>query len=244
MTSAFPKHLAFIMDGNGRWAAARGLPRLAGHKAGVDSVRRTLEACKQRGIGVVTLYAFSSENWKRPADEVDGLMGLLRFYIKSELAKLHEEGVRIVILGDRAGLPADIQELVTQAETLTAQNIVFTLCIAINYGGRQEVAAAAQALAAEGLPITEDAISARLYTAGLPEPDLIIRTSGERRLSNFLLWQSAYSELYFTPVHWPDFNDAELDKALEDYAGRQRRFGGISAQSPETQPSDMKIDQS
>jgi undecaprenyl diphosphate synthase len=225
--SSLPKHIAFIMDGNGRWAAARSLPRLAGHKAGVDAVRRTLEACKQRGIGTVTLYAFSTENWQRPTEEVDGLMGLLRFYLKSELARMHEEGVRLVILGDRTGLPTDLQDMVTQAETLTANNIVFTLCIAINYGGRQEIARAAQAAAASGQPITQESIAAHLYTAAVPDPDLIIRTSGERRISNFLLWQAAYAELYFTPTHWPDFDAAELDKALADYAERQRRFGGL-----------------
>ena len=231
---SLPQHVAIIMDGNGRWAQARGLPRIAGHKAGVDAVRRTLEACQEIGVKVVTLYAFSAENWRRPLEEVEGLMGLLRFYLKSELARLHREGVRFLALGDKAALATDIQKIIENAETLTANNTSFTLCVALSYGGRQEIVAATRTLAtqvANGTlqadEITADTFGDALYTRGLPDPDLAIRTSGEQRLSNFLLWQLAYAELYFTPVHWPDFNRTELQAALDHYAGRERRFGGV-----------------
>lgn len=216
------------MDGNGRWAEARGVPRLAGHKAGIDAVRRTLEAAKELGVRCMTLYAFSTENWQRPAEEVENLMGLLRFYMKSELAKLHEEGVCIRVLGNKKELDADIQDLIRQAEALTQNNNAFTLCLAINYGGRQEIITAVQQLQSSGQPITDALLAATLYTHGLPDPDLIIRTSGEQRLSNFLLWQSAYAELYFTPVLWPDFGREDLEKAIAEYSGRQRRFGGLA----------------
>jgi undecaprenyl diphosphate synthase len=241
--SNLPQHIAFIMDGNGRWAAQRNLPRLAGHKAGVEAVRRTLEACKEKSISCVTLYAFSNENWKRPLEEVEGLMGLLRFYMKSELARFHDEGVRLRILGDTTALAPDIQELIKHAEDLTRNNIVFNLCIALNYGGRQEIARAASLLAAEGVTdITPEKLESKLYTSGLPDPDLVIRTSGEQRVSNFLLWQSAYAEFYFTPVHWPDFDANELQKALDNYARRERRFGGLaeSAQMVKVEQGDKQ----
>lgn len=233
---SLPKHVAIIMDGNGRWAKQRGLPRAAGHKAGVDAVRRTLEASKELGIRVITLYAFSAENWQRPVDEVDGLMGLLRFYLKSELSRLHKEGVRLRVLGDKVALADDIQTMVAQAESLTANNTEFTLCIALNYGGRQELTRAMQKLgvqvqAGQLAPqeITMDTIASVLDTQGVPDPDLIIRTSGEQRISNFLLWQGAYSEFYTSPVYWPDFDKDTLAKALDDYAQRERRFGNVSA---------------
>lgn len=233
-----PEHLAIIMDGNGRWAQKRGLPRLAGHKTGVDAVRRTLESCKEIGIKVVTLFAFSSENWQRPLEEVDGLMGLLRFYLKSELARLHKEGVRFRIIGDKTALAADIQEMIAKAESVTANNDAFMLCIALNYGARQEMIQAMQKIAkrvqdGELAPseVTQDLISQNLYTAGVPDPDLIIRTSGEQRISNFLLWQSAYAEFYFTDVHWPDFDKAELMRAMKAFGQRQRRYGKIPSPS-------------
>lgn len=239
MTSSMPttpQHVAIIMDGNGRWAKARGLPRAAGHKAGVDAVRSTLEAAKEFGIRAVTLYAFSTENWQRPADEVESLMGLLRFYLKSELSRLHKEGVRIRIIGDVAALADDIQTMIRHAEQLTATNNDFTLCLAINYGGQQELTQAMQSIAKQVAAgtlspdaITPQTIDAALYTNGVPSPDLVIRTSGEQRLSNFLLWQSAYSELYFTPVYWPDFDKGELQKALTAYASRDRRFGAAES---------------
>lgn len=229
-----PQHLAIIMDGNGRWAQARGLPRLAGHKAGVDAVRRTLESCKSIGIKVVTLFAFSTENWQRPLDEVTGLMGLLRFYLKSELARLHKEGVQFRVIGNKADLDSDIQAMITNAEELTANNDKFTLCIALNYGARQELVLATQKLAEQvaagslqASEITSEHISQATFTSGLPDPDLIIRTSGEQRLSNFLLWQAAYAEFYFAQVHWPDFDEQELQKALAAYGNRQRRFGKL-----------------
>ncbi|MGE3770470.1 MAG: isoprenyl transferase [Bdellovibrionales bacterium] len=228
MSNTVPAHIGIIMDGNGRWAEARGVPRLAGHKAGIDAVRRTLEAAKELGVRCMTLYAFSTENWQRPAEEVENLMGLLRFYMKSELAKLHEEGVCIRVLGNKKELDADIQDLIRQAEALTQNNNAFTLCLAINYGGRQEIITAVQQLQSSGQPITDALLAATLYTHGLPDPDLIIRTSGEQRLSNFLLWQSAYAELYFTPVLWPDFGREDLEKAIAEYSGRQRRFGGLA----------------
>ncbi len=248
LPSKIPQHLAIIMDGNGRWAEARNLPRLAGHKAGVDAVRRTLEACKDIGIKVVTLYAFSSENWRRPLEEVDGLMGLLRFYLKSELARLHKEGVRFLAIGDKTALAPDIQTIISNAETLTTANTSFTLCVALNYGGRQELTMGmqqlAEAIAAGALQpseITEATIAATLYTHGLPDPDLIIRTSGEQRLSNFLLWQAAYAELYFTDIHWPDFGKEPLLLALEDYSQRQRRFGGLNKKS-KTGEGETRLD--
>lgn len=234
-----PHHVAIIMDGNGRWATARGLPRPAGHKAGVDAVRRTLEAAKDLGIKIITLFAFSTENWRRPQDEVESLMGLLRFYLKSELSRLHQEGVRLRVLGDVTAMAADIQTMINQAEKLTAENTAFTLCIALNYGSQLEITRAAQRLALQvqqgtlqPQEITPAHLEGELYTAGIPNPDLLIRTSGEQRISNFLLWQCAYAEFYFSPLYWPDFDKDELGKALASFAARERRYGAAPATTP------------
>ena len=229
-----PVHVAIIMDGNGRWAKARGLPRTAGHKKGVEAVRRTVEAARELGIGYLTIFSFSSENWRRPEEEVSDLMGLLRFYLRSEIAELHKAGVRLRVMGDRTRLADDINRLIDQAEGLTADNKALTLVVALSYGSRQEIAMAARRLAEEvkagrldPAAIDEEAVTARLYTADIPDPDLIVRTSGEQRLSNFLLWQAAYAELYLTPVLWPDFTEREFELALAAYAARERRFGGV-----------------
>ena len=231
-----PEHIAIIMDGNGRWAKARGLPRSAGHRAGVEALQRTVRAVGERGIGWLTVYAFSSENWSRPRTEVNDLMGLLRLFIRRDLAELHRNGVRVRVIGERQGLQADIADLLREAETLTALNRTMTLVIAFNYGSRAEIARAARA-AAEAVrrgelepgEITEARLAAFLDTAHVPDPDLVIRTSGEQRLSNFLLWQAAYAELVFTPRYWPDFGPADLDAALEVFHARERRFGGLVA---------------
>jgi undecaprenyl diphosphate synthase len=229
-----PRHIAVIMDGNGRWAEKRFMPRLFGHKAGVEALRSVISRCSLLGIEVLSLYAFSTENWKRPSDEVSGLMDLLVQFLQKEIAELHRNGVRILCLGDLSGLPGRAQEEVKKAEVLTASNSGLVVNIALNYGGRDEIVKAAKILAASAVSgeIEPDAIDAEafekhLYTAGQPDPDLMIRTSGEQRISNFLLWQLAYTEFYFTDVLWPDFNDAELDKALEVYARRHRRFGKL-----------------
>jgi len=227
-----PTHVAIFMDGNGRWAKARGLPRIAGHRAGAEAVRRTLTASVDLGIKYLTLFGFSSENWKRPVDEVSDLMGLLRHYIRGEIAELHRNGVRLRIIGDRAKLPNDIVGMIDNAETLTAANDRLNLAIALSYGGRAEIALAARRLAEDAAAgriapdaIDEDAFAARLLTAGMPDPDLLIRTSGEQRISNFLLWQTAYAELVFTPTLWPDFAKSDLEKAVRDFHGRDRRYG-------------------
>ena len=227
-----PAHVAIIMDGNGRWAKARGLPRIAGHRRGAEAVRRTVKAAAGFGIAYLTLFGFSSENWKRPVDEVDDLMGLLRHYIRAEIAELHANGVRVRVIGDRTRLAADIVSLIDNAETLTARNGGLTLTIALSYGSRAEIAAAARAIAAavragklEPDAVDEALFERHLLTAGIPDPDLVIRTSGEQRMSNFLLWQTAYAELVFTPTLWPDFGAAELETALREYHGRERRYG-------------------
>ncbi|MGU9981972.1 isoprenyl transferase [Phreatobacter sp. HK31-P] len=234
--AALPRHVAIIMDGNGRWATQRGLPRVEGHRRGVDALRRTLRAAREIGIEIVTIYSFSSENWSRPATEVSALMGLLKRFIRNDLAELHEAGVRVKIAGDRTSLEPDIRALLTEAEALTAGNTRQTLIVAFNYGARQEIAAAARTLAeevarGERLPssITPEAIEAKLNTAGIPDPDLVIRTSGEMRLSNFLMWQAAYAELVFQPILWPDYGREALLEALAEYARRDRRFGGLGA---------------
>jgi undecaprenyl diphosphate synthase len=231
-----PAHVAIIMDGNGRWAAQRGLPRVEGHRRGVEALRRTVRAAIELGIGHLTIYSFSSENWRRPATEVGELMGLLKRFVRHDLADLHRNSVRVRIIGTRADLSADICGLLDEAEALTAGNRGLTLVVAFNYGSRQEIVRAAQALAREVAAgnltpeaIDERAITARLDTAGIPDPDLVIRTSGELRLSNFLLWQAAYAELVFTPVLWPDFDRAALEAAIAEFHQRERRFGGLSA---------------
>lgn len=227
-----PRHVAIIMDGNGRWAKRRHLPRALGHREGADAVRRTVAACADRGVEVLTLFAFSSENWKRPVDEVTDLMGLLRLYLQQEVADLHRNNIKVRFIGERSRLSADVIALIAHAETLTAANSGMILMIALNYGAQEEITQAArriaQAAAAGSLrpeEITVSTIADHLYTAGMPDPDLIIRTSGEQRLSNFLLWQAAYAEFVFSDVLWPDFSEAHLDAALATYAGRDRRFG-------------------
>jgi undecaprenyl diphosphate synthase len=229
-----PRHVAIIMDGNGRWAKARGLPRVAGHRQGAEAARAVLRAAGEAGVECLTLYAFSSENWRRPESEISDLMGLLRFYIGAELNALHREGVRLKILGDHRAFPADVATLVDSAVAKTSGNSRMTLAIALNYGSRLELVQAARALAARAAAgeiapdeIDEGMLDASLYTSDLPPLDLLIRTSGEHRLSNFLLWQSAYAELLFVDTLWPDFGGDSLRAALADYAGRERRYGGL-----------------
>jgi undecaprenyl diphosphate synthase len=228
-----PRHVAIIMDGNGRWAKARGLPRAAGHRQGAEAARKVLRAAGEAGVECLTLYAFSSENWRRPEDEINDLMGLLRFYITRELDALHREGVRLKILGDHNAFQPDVATLVDQAVTRTAGNRRMTLAIALNYGARAELVQAARRLAERALSgeirpvqIDEALVEASLDTADLPPLDLLIRTSGEQRLSNFLLWQAAYAELLFVDTLWPDFDGDSVRSALAVYAGRERRFGG------------------
>lgn len=227
------QHLAIIMDGNGRWAARNRLPRLAGHRAGVEALRRVVEAAPALGIDVLTLYAFSSENWKRPPEEVYDLMGLLRHYIRSEVKSLHENGVKLDFIGNWRALKPDLVALIEDARALTKDNGRLTMIMALNYGGQDEIMRATRALAAEAaagrlLPehITIDMLAAQLDTAGLPPPDMVLRTSGEMRLSNFLLWQAAYAEIMVTDVLWPDFDAAALAAAVAEFATRERRFGG------------------
>jgi len=227
-----PRHIAIIMDGNGRWAQARGLPRIAGHRRGAEAVRRTVVAATELGISYLTLFGFSSENWKRPADEIHDLMGLLRHYLRGEIAELHEQGVRLRVIGDRSRLPADIVTLIVNSEALTRDNGGLHLSVALSYGGRAEIAIAARRIAEEAAAgrldpaaVDETLFGRFLFTEGMPDPDLLIRTSGEQRISNFLLWQSAYSELVFTETLWPDFDKADLEKAVRDYHGRERRYG-------------------
>ncbi len=226
--SRIPYHLAIIMDGNGRWAKARGLPRLAGHRAGTENLRRTLKACVRQGIKILTIYAFSTENWGRPAEEVRGLMSILEQVIERELKELHAQGVCIRHIGRTEGISPRLLKKIEKAVELTQNNDKIILNVAFNYGGRQEIIDAVKRIIQEGVPPdqVDDALLGRyLYTAGQPDPDLIVRTSGEMRVSNFLLWQGAYAELYVTPTYWPDFDENELQKALDHYAARERRFG-------------------
>jgi undecaprenyl diphosphate synthase len=225
-SESVPRHVAIIMDGNGRWAKARGLPRAAGHRAGAEAARAVLRAAGGAGVQCLTLYAFSSENWRRPAQEIADLTGLLRFYIQRELATLHKEGIRLKILGDHNAFEPDVAKMVDKAVEKTADNRRMTLAIALNYGGRSEIVRAARAAAAAG-EIDEEAIERALDTHDLPPLDLLIRTSGEHRLSNFLLWQAAYAELLFVDTLWPDFDGDALRAALADYARRERRYGGL-----------------
>jgi undecaprenyl diphosphate synthase len=236
-SGASPAHVAIIMDGNGRWAKARGLPRLAGHRAGVEALRKTVRAAPDLGISYLTVYAFSSENWSRPKSEVSDLMGLLKLFIRRDLAELHQNGVRVRVIGDRASLQPDIRALLDEAESLTGENTALTLVIAFNYGGRDEIVRTTRRLAQaaargdiEPGAITAESFARSLDTAGMPDPELVIRTSGELRLSNFLLWQSAYSELVFLPCYWPEFSRDHLAEALREYAGRERRFGGLAVE--------------
>ena len=229
---AAPRHIAIIMDGNGRWAASRGLPRVAGHRRGAEALRRTVVAAGELGIPYLTLFGFSSENWKRPPSEVGDLMGLLRHYLRGEIAELHRNGVRLRVIGDRARLAPDIVTLIDNAEALTRGNGGVNLTVALSYGGRSEIVAATRAIAAKAATgaldpgaIDEAAIERHLFTADLPDPDLLIRTSGEQRISNFLLWQCAYAELVFTKTLWPDFGRADLEQAIADFGCRERRYG-------------------
>ena len=225
-----PRHIAIVMDGNGRWATRRFLPRLAGHRQGVESLRRCVDACSVRGVEVLTVFAFSSENWKRPADEVGALLELLAKALAREVPRLHQNGIRLFFVGDRSGLPARVHQGFNDAETLTAGNTRMSLNVCFNYGGRWDIVQAAQELVARGETITEDGLHRALSLSHVPDPDLLIRTGGERRISNFLLWQCAYSELFFSECLWPDFDEAALDEALADYRQRERRFGRTSAQ--------------
>jgi undecaprenyl diphosphate synthase len=233
-----PRHVAIIMDGNGRWAAARGLPRAEGHRRGVEALRRTVRASADLGIQVLTIFSFSSENWARPPAEVRELLGLLRRFIRHDLADLHRSNVRVRIIGEREGLDPEIGRLLDEAEELTRGNDKLSLIVAFNYGARQEIARAAQRIAVEvaagrltAQAVTAELLSRHLDAADLPDPDLIIRTSGEQRLSNFLLWQAAYSELVFVPTYWPDFDRAALENAIGEYRRRERRFGGLAAKT-------------
>jgi len=225
-----PQHIAIVMDGNGRWAAKRFLPRLAGHRQGMESLRRCIRACLDRGVPVLTVFAFSSENWNRPADEVSGLMDLLVTALAKEVPQLLEDGVRLHFVGERQGLSDKVRAGLGQAELATAANSKLILNVCFNYGGRWDIAQAAARLAAQGRPITEMALHQAMAMAHVPDPDLIIRTGGELRLSNFLLWQAAYAELFFSDRLWPDFDEAELDRAIAEFNRRERRFGQTSDQ--------------
>jgi len=229
-----PSHVAIIMDGNGRWALARGLPRFEGHRRGVEAVRRAVRSAIEHEVQFLTIYSFSSENWSRPPEEVAMLMGLLKRFIRNDLAELSAHGVRVRVIGERDNLTPDIVALIVEAETLTANNRGLTLTVAFNYGARQEIVEAARRMAIDvrdgrldAQSIDQNELAERLDTTGLPDPDLIIRTSGEMRLSNFLLWQAAYAELVFLPILWPDFDDAAFLSALDQYAARERRFGAL-----------------
>ena len=233
-----PRHVAIIMDGNGRWAADRGLPRVEGHRRGVEALRRTVRAATELGISVLTIFSFSSENWSRPPSEISDLMALLRRFIRKDLAELHKSNVRVRIIGEREGLERDIRLLLQEAEDLTSGNAGLTLVVAFNYGSRQEIARAAQRIAIEVAAgrlsadeVTPERLGSCLHAPDIPDPDVIIRTSGELRLSNFLLWQAAYSELVFVPINWPDFDRAALKGAIVEYRRRERRFGGLIAKT-------------
>jgi undecaprenyl diphosphate synthase len=226
-----PRHVAIIMDGNGRWAIQRGLPRLAGHRAGTENLRRVIRTTVEFGIKYLTIYAFSTENWGRPPEEVQGLMRILEDVIDKELNELHKEGVQLRHIGRLDGLAPRLQEKVLDAMDLTKNNDRLIMNIAFNYGGRDEIVQAIQRIIKDGVPadqVTDDLVGQYLYTAGVPDPDLIIRTSGELRVSNFLIWQAAYSEWYITPTFWPDFDKGEYRRALEAFANRDRRYGGVS----------------
>jgi undecaprenyl diphosphate synthase len=223
-----PTHVAIVMDGNGRWAQKRGLPRLAGHRAGTENLQEIIKACVDFGVKYLTIYAFSTENWGRPAEEVDGLMHILEEVIDQKLEELHQQGVQLVHIGQLERLDTSLREKVKKSIDLTKDNHRLTVCIAWNYGGRDEIVCAIRRIIEDGLKpeqICDDIVSDYLFTTGIPDPDLIIRTSGEMRISNFLIWQSAYSEWYVTPILWPDFNRDEFRKALIDYGQRERRYG-------------------
>jgi undecaprenyl diphosphate synthase len=230
--AAVPRHVAIIMDGNGRWARARGQERLAGHRAGTENIRTIIEGCVEQGIEILTLYAFSTENWRRPADEVNGLFEILAEVIDQETQDLHRNGVRLRHIGRLEGLPRTLQERVTFAVDLTKCNTRLTVNVAFNYGGRDEIVEAARRMLRDGLQpeaLDEETFSSYLYTEGMRDPDLIIRTAGEMRLSNFLIWQAAYAEYWSTPLYWPDFGKADLERAVREFGGRERRFGSLTA---------------
>ena len=229
-SSGIPHHIAIVMDGNGRWAAKRFMPRLAGHRQGMESLRRCIRACVDRGVAVLTVFAFSSENWNRPADEVSGLMELLATALAKEVPKLQQDGVQVHFVGERSGLSDKVRAGLAQAEVATASNGRLILNVCFNYGGRWDMAQAAAKLVAQGKPITEGELQGAMALAHVPDPDLIIRTGGEQRLSNFLLWQAAYAELFFSDKLWPEFDEAELDRAMAEFSRRERRFGQTSAQ--------------
>ena len=229
---ALPRHVAIIMDGNGRWARARGLPRIAGHRSGAEAARRTVAAAAELGIPYLTLFGFSSENWKRPSSEIHDLMSLLRHYLRGEIEELHRNGVRLKVIGQIAQFAPDIVSMIERAEAATRDNPRITLTIALSYGGRAEIVAAVRSIAAQVAfgkldpeAVDEECIARHLFTADIPDPDLLIRTSGEQRISNFLLWQCAYSELVFTKTLWPDFSQHDLDQAIADFCVRERRYG-------------------
>jgi len=233
-----PRHVAIVMDGNGRWAQKRWLPRVAGHRQGADALRKTVQSCLERGVSALTVFAFSSENWKRPAEEVSGLMELLVMALSREVPSLKKHGVRLYFPGDRSQLSTQVVQGLEDAEADTVNNNRLALNVCFNYGGRWDMVQAARRLAQAGQEITEHSLSRSLALSHVGDPDLLIRTGGELRLSNFLLWQSAYTELYFTDCLWPDFDAAELDKALADFAGRQRRFGLTAEQSGSAESTD------
>lgn len=235
-----PRHVAIVMDGNGRWAQQRHLPRVAGHKQGLDALRRTVRACLERQVPVLTVFAFSSENWSRPADEVSGLMDLLVMALSREVPKLHRNGVRLHFPGESEGLSPRLLQGLQKAAATTANNQRMVLNVCFNYGGRWDIAQAARRLVQQGRDITESALCEATALAHVGDPDLLIRTGGEMRISNFLLWQCAYTELYFTPCLWPDFDAGELDRAFADYAGRERRFGQTSAQLTQEKPVGLR----
>jgi undecaprenyl diphosphate synthase len=228
--SQVPHHIAIVMDGNGRWASKRCLPRIAGHKQGVDSLRRCVKACAQRGVRVLTVFAFSSENWSRPAEEVSGLMDLFAMAFTREVPQLKADGVQLHFVGERANLSMKVATGIERAELATASNSRLILNVCFNYGGRWDIAQAAAKLAAQGKPITEDSLSGAMALAHVPDPDLVIRTGGEQRISNFLLWQTAYSEFYVSDKLWPEFDEAALDQAIMTFNQRERRFGKTSDQ--------------
>jgi undecaprenyl diphosphate synthase len=227
-----PRHVAIIMDGNGRWAGARGLERLEGHRAGTENIRTIIEGCVEQGIEILTLYAFSTENWRRPATEVNGLFEILGAVIEKETEDLHRNGVRLRHIGRLEGLPLTLQDRVKYAVELTQRNTRLTVNVAFNYGGRDEIVEATRRMLRDGLSpddVDEATFSSYLYTEGMRDPDLIIRTAGEMRLSNFLIWQAAYAEYWSTPLYWPDFGKAELERAVHEFSGRERRFGSLTA---------------
>jgi len=233
--SPIPQHVAIIMDGNGRWAAARGLPRTEGHRKGAEAARKVIKSASKHGIKHLTLFGFSSENWKRPSSEVMDLMGLLRLYLSKELSALHKQGVRFRVIGERSRLPQDTQDLISTAENRTCNNQGLNLTVALSYGGRAEIVNTVQTLAErvksgalDPADITEDLFDGNLETDGIPDPDLLIRTSGEQRISNFLLWQCAYSEFLFTDVLWPDFGNDAFEAAIREFQSRDRRYGAVS----------------